>query len=162
MEIREAFWKNIDDLRTGDRVALKRSAGIMLREADGKAIVAFFKCHPGVQEQEEKWFAVACFKTMYDPSNEQGKPLENILRTMEMSDSMMHRIEALLDTPWDRDGYLLTKLARMVKLVKQKTNQLIDFDSLLQDLIYWNSDSQSVQRKWARTIFGPIEQETEE
>jgi CRISPR type I-E-associated protein CasB/Cse2 len=49
---------------------------------------------------------------------------------------------------------MLTKLARLVKLVKQKSGgTIIDFSGLLDDLIRWNFDTQPVQRKWARMIF---------
>ena len=66
---------------------------------------------------------------------------------------MQHRVEGLLDTQWDQDGYMLTKLCRMMKLIRQKTSEEIDFADLLEDLIYWNNENQSVQRKWARAIF---------
>ena len=71
-----------------------------------------------------------------------------------MSASTGHRVENLLDTTWDADGYMLTKLARLVKLVKQKSGDVaVDFPDFLEDLLRWNYDSQPVQRKWARTIF---------
>lgn len=155
----EAFIKRVDALSTGDRVALKRSAGIMLSEADGKAIAAFYRCiTPAVpQWQEDRWFAAACMKCLWEPAEDVGKPVEDILadliRGAELSDSMQHRVEGLLDTQWDQDGYMLTKLSRIMKLVRQKTWQELDFAGLLEDLIYWNNENQSVQRKWARAIF---------
>lgn len=49
---------------------------------------------------------------------------------------------------------MLTKLARLVKLIRQKSDRAKpDFEALLEDLIYWNAENQSVQRKWARAIF---------
>lgn len=157
----KAFMKRLDELSTGDRVALKRSAGVMLNETDGKAIAAFYRALPGsVPYKEDRWFAAACLKCMWDPAQTEGSPVETVLagllRGEELSDSMAHRIEALLDTDWDEDGFLLTKLCRMMKLIRGKTAAQIDFAALLEDLLYWNNDNQSVQRKWAHTIFTTV------
>ena len=38
------FFTQLDRLPKGDRTALKREAGTMLHEADGRAIQAFYKC----------------------------------------------------------------------------------------------------------------------
>lgn len=157
--IYRSFMERVDALSTGDRVALKRSAGVMLSEADGKAIAAFYRCvTPAIpQWQEDRWFAVACVKCLWDPPEGAGEPVENVLaklfRSLELSDSVQHRVSGLLDTPWDQDGYMLTKLCRLMKMLRQKTAEALDFAGLLEDLIYWNNENQSVQRKWARAIF---------
>lgn len=161
----ELFMKRLDDLSTGSRVALKRSAGVMLNGADGKAIAAFYRCLPYSVPtwQEDRWFAAACIKCLWDPDLEGGNSVESVLaellRNEDLSDSMGHRIEALLDTSWDQDGYMLTKLSRMMKMIRQKSTIQIDFAALLEDLIYWNNENQSVQRKWAHTIFTTVHDE---
>lgn len=153
------FCQRIDQLDKGSRVALKRSVGVMLPQADGKAISAFYRCLlPSVpQKQEDKWFAVACMKCLWDPEEVPGLPVEQVIaqlvRDETLSGSMKHRVEGLLNTAWDQDGFLLVKLCRFMKLLRQKTTMTVDFSLLLEDLIYWNSDNQSVQRKWARAIF---------
>lgn len=38
------FFTQLDRLPKGDRTALKREAGTMLHEANGRAIQAFYKC----------------------------------------------------------------------------------------------------------------------
>lgn len=155
----ESFLKQVDSLGPGSRVALKRSAGIMLSQADAKAIAAFYRCiSPAVpQWQEDRWFAVACIKCLWEPAVGPGEPVEDALakltRSAELSDSMQHRIEGLLDTAWDQDGYMLTKLCRLMKMLRQKNLVELDFSALLGDMIYWNNENQSVQRKWARAIF---------
>lgn len=155
------FLERVDELSTGARVALKRSAGIMLSEADGKAIAAFYRCAaPTIpQWQEDRWFAAACLKCLWEPGEHAGEPVEERMAQMigsaELSDSMSHRVEGLLDTQWDSDGYMLTKLCRMIKMLRQKSPEAIDIAGLLDDLIYWNNENQSVQRKWARAIFSP-------
>ncbi len=154
------FLFRLSVLGNGDRAALKRSAGIMLAEADGKAITAFYRCLPPEipQWQESRWFSVACLRCLWDKEVEKGDPLEKIVGRMvvakELSDSTLHRMEALLDTDWDNDGYMLIKLTRMIKLIRQKSDRApIDFSDLLEDLIYWNGENQSVRRKWARAVF---------
>lgn len=155
----QTFCQRIDQLDKGSRVALKRSAGVMLSQADGKAIAAFYRCMlPSVPPtQEDKWFAVACMKCLWDPEEAPGLPAEQVIaqlvREETLSESMQHRVEGLLDTPWDQDGFLLVKLCRFMKLLRQKTTMTVDFSLLLDDLLRWNSDNQSVQRKWARCIF---------
>lgn len=153
------FLKRLDALSTGERAALRRSAGKMLHEAGGQAIAAFYKCYPPEsEEKQEKWFAVACIYCMWDWEQEQqkAKPLQNILsdlcREETLSKSMQHRLIGLLDLKWDRDGYLLTKLVRMIKMVKTK-GYAVDCVSLLTDLWDWNKDSQYIQRKWARSFY---------
>jgi CRISPR type I-E-associated protein CasB/Cse2 len=156
----QSFLLRLANLGNGDRAALKRTAGIMLADADGKAVAAFYRClpHGTPQWQEERWFAVACLRCLWDAEIEGGEPFERIVGRMiwdgELSDSTGHRVEVLLDTSWDEDGYMLTKLTRLVKQIRQKSsNTPVDFSALLEDLIYWNAENQSVQRKWARSIF---------
>ena len=154
------FINRICWLGNGDRAALKRTAGIMLAEADGKAVAAFYRCLPfGIpQWQEERWFAVACLRCLWDAETDGGEPFEKVVGRMlkdeKVSDSIGHRVEVLLDTAWDEDGYMLTKLTRLMKLILQKSDrEPVDFEGLLEDLIGWNSEKQYVQRKWARSIF---------
>ena len=154
------FINRICKLGNGDRAALKRAAGIMLAEADGKAVAAFYRCLPfGIpQWQEERWFAVACLRCLWAEEVDAGTPFEKIvgrmIRKEDLSESTGHRVEVLLDTAWDEDGYMLTKLTRLVKLVRQKSDgEPVDFEALLEDLIGWSSEKQYVQRKWARAIF---------
>ena len=157
---KEYFFSHLGMLNPGDRAALRREAGIMLQQADGKAISAFYSCLPSSVAgwQEDRWFAIACLRCLWDADAQTGTPLEqiiaNLVRSEELSGSARHRVELLLDTDWDPDGYLLAKLARLVKLVRQKSDRAqIDFSALLDDLLYWNAENQSVQRKWAKTIF---------
>lgn len=155
-----SFLNRLKLLDNGDRAALKRTAGTMLAEANGKAVAAFYRCLPfGIpQWQEERWFAVACLRCLWDAEASGGTPFEKIvgrmIREEDLSESTGHRVEVLLDTAWDEDGYMLTKLTRLIKLIRQKSDgEPVDFEVLLEDLIGWNSEKQYVQRKWARSIF---------
>lgn len=155
-----SFLNRLNQLGNGDRAALKRAAGMMLADADGKAVAAFYRCLPwGTPRwQEDRWFAVACLRCLWDVDAACGVPFEIIvgqmIRDEKLSESTGHRVEALLDTTWDEDGYMLTKLTRLVMLIRQKSDrEPLDFEALLEDLIFWNAENQSVQRKWARAIF---------
>ena len=157
---KEHFFQKIDHLDSGERAVLRRNVGKMLRQADGHAITTFYRCLPSDVKDwdEEKWFAVACLRCLWDPGEENGKPLEQIIgdliRMDDISDSTCHRVEILLDTDWDTDGYLLVKLARLIKLIRQHSDRTqIDFSALLDDLLRWNSETQMVQRKWAKAVF---------
>lgn len=159
-EVQQQFFDCLNRLNNGERAALRREAGTILQAADGKALAAFYRCLPFSvdRRQEGKWFAVACLRCLWDTGESEGTPIEQVISALiksgELSDSTKHRVEALLDTDWDADGYMLTKLSRLVKLIRQKSDRrFLDFAALLDDLIYWNSDTQTVQRKWARAVF---------
>ena len=154
------FFERLNSLGSGDRAALRREAGCMLRQADGRAITVFYRCLPsGVNAwQEDRWFAIACLRCLWDAGPEGGKPAEelisDLIRSEELSASTGHRVELLLDTDWDPDGYLLSKLVRLLKLIRQKSDRVqIDFAALLEDLLAWNSSTQYVRMKWARSVF---------
>ena len=159
-DLQQMFFVRLDELGTGERAALRREAGSLLNQSDGKAISVFYQCLPrGIAAwQEDRWFAVACLRCLWDAGSGNGTPLEQVisglLRSDELSDSTEHRVELLLDTKWDADGYMLIKLTRLVKLIRQKSERMpIDFAELLDDLLGWNSETQYVQRKWAKAIF---------
>ena len=159
-ETQQQFFARLDKLGTGERAALRRASGRMLREADGAALTAFYRCLPSAVDtkHEDKWFSTACLRCLWDAGEEGGRPIEQVIgalvRSGELSDSTGHRVELLLDTKWDSDGYMLAKLTRLVKLVRQKSERaMLDFSALLDDMIRWNSNTQTVQRKWARAVF---------
>lgn len=155
------FSAKLNRLSSGNRAALRRTAGVMLEQADGRALAAFYQCLPGgvPQLQEDKWFAIACLRCLWDAGEDGSETLPAVLRRMQnqelLSDSVVHRVEILMDTPWDQDGYMLKKLYRLITLVRQKNGAgVFSFADLLDDLLKWNWDNQQVQRKWAREIFG--------
>lgn len=154
-----AYFTRLDTLGTGERAAMKRAVGTMLAEADGRALTVFYRCiPPTVPEWEaDRWFAAGCIHCLWNDEGSGATPLEESIKTLlksgDLSDSTAHRVETLIDTPWDQDGFMLTKLCRLVKMVKQKSAVKVDCSALLQDLLEWNWGSQKVQRKWARAIF---------
>ena len=155
----KAFFDGVNGLDNGSRAALRRSAGTMLEKADGKAIIAFYKVLPAnvSETKAEYWFAVACLRCLWETGKESDESIDKVIgrfqREGEFSESMLHRITVLMDARWSDDGYLLGKLTRIVKMIRQKTGQVPDLSELIEDLTKWNYDNQEVQRKWARSIF---------
>ena len=152
-----AFFEALDRLSTGERAVLRRAAGQTFRETDVRAMAAFYRCLPWDNSvnrfSEDRWFAAACFHCLWEAGSGPRLPLERIMRELkEKSDSMEHRLSSLLDQSWEEDGYLLTKLSRIVKMARQQ-GYCADCDSLLEDLLHWNSDTQYVQRRWARAMY---------
>ncbi len=147
------FFESIYQLSSGEKAALKRNCGSMLEQADGNAILAFYKCLPyGVpKKQEPYWFAAACIASLFkEPGN---KPIEQVFSELKNeSNSIEMRIAGLIDMNWDEDGYFLQKLTRLIKMSVQK-GYTVDCSKLLGDLIYWNNDTRSVQKKWARALY---------
>lgn len=148
----------LNDLDTGERVTLKRAVGTRLAEA-GPALEAFYSHLPYSVEpwEEGRWFAAACLACLWEPGDGAAVPLPTILKRLHREGAwngyLKNRTAQLLDTRWnDEDGYLLIKLARFVKYLRQKGYR-IDCADLLQDLLAWNSAGQYVQRKWAKEIF---------
>jgi len=98
---------------------------------------------------------------LWKPDNRPQVKIEEALRVLVKSDDadskgIDNRVAALLDSSWAEDGYLLTKLNRMIRMLKQK-DYCIDGGALLDDLQRWNSDYQTVQRKWVRTMYQKVE-----
>lgn len=152
------FFQKIDTLPKGERVSLKREAGTMLNQANGHAVRVFYQCLPYdiPQWQEDRAFAAACLHCLWDGDENRRQPMEQVFyqlgRDQDVSESVGHRLEVLLDLSWDEDGFLLRKLSRLVQLAKSK-GYAVDCGQLLEDLLYWNGEKQSVQRKWARALY---------
>ncbi len=139
----------------GYRASLRRSAGALLQEADGKAIVNFYKAYPGVHYYEDHYFFAACVQCLWNVEDlAKAVPIENAVRNMDQSskDVVEKRMQALLDLTWEKDGYLASKLLRLIKFCKSK-GAVVDCKSLLPDLIKWNYESRVVQKKWIREFY---------
>lgn len=148
----DVFFERLDTLTKGERTALKRSCGVMLQQADGVAIAAFYKCLPYSvpRNAEGKWFAAASIHCLWE--NETREPFERAIGKMKVeSNTVEGRVIVLSDMSWDDDGLFLSKLVRLIKMAKQK-GFAIDANALLKDLIYWDSDSRNVQRRWLKEI----------
>ncbi len=160
MDERAAFFASLSKCTAGERATLRRHCGVPLSQADGKAWMVFYRILPRrvSESMADRWFAVACFSCLWKPE-EKAKPMEQVLKLLAgESDSMGRRLAAILDLPWDGDGFLLEKLSRILKMAKSK-GYTVDCQALLQDLLYWNGEKQLVQRRWARAMYTQVEEE---
>lgn len=148
------FFESLERCSNAERAVLRKNCGKKIGEADGQAMVIFYRCLPYdvPRWQEDRWFAAACFSCLWKPEARK-QPIESVLAQLkQLSGSMEHRLAGLLDLPWDQDCFLLGKLAGTLKLAKSK-GLAADCEKLLEDLLCWNSGSQSVQRKWAKAMY---------
>ena len=149
---------DLSRLDNGDLSALRRAAGT--QGVNMAALRAFYKacgyCDPRV---EKYWFPALCMDALWRTTESPViKPMEDCLGAMLTGEanttaSLKHRIEMLLETPWNEDGFLLGKLLNLVKILKSKTNLKPDFQVLADDLRRWNYPEQPVQRRWLRAVY---------
>ena len=161
-----AFFNKINRLGPGPRALLSRCAGMSITHAPTTALCVFYECLPeGVSKKDEEfYFAAACFRCMWNTGREGTAPLESIFKKLyqdkSITKSMNKRVADLLDERWADDGYVLVRLANLIRMVRQKLPGVRpDFGALIDDLRWWNSDDQRVQRKWARSVFVKVELE---
>lgn len=156
------FLDNVRSYSSNDNgycACLRRSAGVLMRNADGKAIVCFYKaCFPGISHDNyliDRYFFAACVQCMWNVEDlERAVPIECCARGLDENSRNVvgKRLESLLDLDWDNDGYLAVKLLRLIKFCKSK-GIVVNCKSLLFDLVFWNSESRVVQKKWIREFY---------
>lgn len=147
-------------LNAGELSELRSSAGKVVSQADVSAIRAFYKaCGYCEVWQESFLFPAVCMDALWRSTDAAIiKPMDECLRDMlskerETTQSLQHRIDSLLETPWDDGGFFLGKMLNLVKLLKSNTQLKPDFQKLSMDLNRWNHPQRYVQRNWLRTIY---------
>ncbi|MDW7657819.1 MAG: type I-E CRISPR-associated protein Cse2/CasB [Bacillota bacterium] len=152
--------QRLEQLDVGDRTSLKRNIGKPITKANGAALAAFYKALPkdvGTWA-ENRYFTVACLTCLWkmDDVPKSMTPFEICLKKIRSNgyESFDIRVRAIIDSEWDdEDGYTAGKLARATKQMRQR-NLVPDFAVLLEDLLFWNQNNRTVQRKWAKSYFG--------
>lgn len=76
-------------------------------------------------------------------------------QTLSGSTSTERRFISLLDADSEQ---LPHRLRQMIALLKE---QALDFDSLLKDLLRWNSEQRPIQLAWARHFYQQLHQESD-
>jgi len=153
------YLKNLEKLGNGEKAALKRSIGQTLSNADGNALSAFYKAMPydSYAKQENAFFLIGTFVCYWKDIDDSKLSFVECLRKIrDESDSLDRKVIALLDTDFsEQEDYFVGKLSRLIRMIKQKGYKP-DFNELLNDLLLWNLENRSIQRKWARAYFGYI------
>ena len=112
-------------LNKGDRAVLRRAAGKLLKDADGRAYTVFYKTYPPLDEsrREEQFFFAACLQCLWEPDDlKKAVALQSAGNSLSEKDkeSFRKRITTLLDNRWEDDGYLALKLYRLARYCRSK------------------------------------------
>lgn len=157
-----AVWKRLQENAERDngfRASLKWNAGLRLCDADGQAVAAFYRIYGGglvSETKEDRCFFAVCVSCLWKPEDwKREVPLAEGARRLldpESRETFEKRLRALLDLPWDEDGYLAGKLCRLLKFCQAK-GMVVNGRELLKDLLSWNEEDRRTQRKWAREFY---------
>lgn len=146
MQEKKPILSNLDGARRQDKILLKRAVGRKIYNVDAPTLSAFYANVFCPKWMEEKAFYVACLCC------EQGKNGTTELPVAWASfskkkDIKNNVIARLVDQPWsDNVALSLTRIVR--RMIAEGYS--IDFEKLLNDIIYWNSDI--TRLAWARKI----------
>lgn len=156
----QRYHKFLDEVKklaedNGYRASLRRSAGKLLDDADGKAMTNFYAAYPPTGYYEDQCFFVACVQCFWEVKDlVHARPLAQTASHMdaESKEVVKKRLESLLDLSWEKDGYFAAKLLRLIKFCKSK-GFVIDCKTLLEDLVQWDYESCLVQKRWIREFY---------
>jgi len=153
--------ESLNEKDTKVRAVLRRS----LAFDPGSFVQAIPYVEPFVKDEDNSWrrqmlYLVAGLWAAHWREDQRGQPMslgEACAAYQAASGSMSaeRRFIALLDADSDQ---LPHRLRQMIALLKE---QPIDFDSLLNGLLYWNDDQKRTQNAWARDFYRNIDKETE-
>jgi CRISPR system Cascade subunit CasB len=120
-------------------------------------VQAFPFVEPFVKDEDNVWrrkvhYLVAGLWALHWRDARSGQPLSfgkacAQYRNTKGSESTERRLINLLDSDSEQ---LPNRLRQMIALLSE---QSIDFDALLKDLIYWNDDLKRTQNNWARDFY---------
>ena len=151
------LWQ-LDRLSKGEHTALKRAAGTL--KLNAPALRAFYKadlCRE--QAWESKRYAAMCMACLWDAQDQTSVvSMEECLKSLcwvdgELQAGVVRRVDAMLETRWGDDDYLIGKLLNLVRMIRAKGMLRPDFQQLARDLRCWNYEDRRVQRRWLRTIY---------
>lgn len=158
------FFDSIDNLGSGERAYLKRSAGKDLSDARPGALAAFYQVLPfGVSRfKENTWFLLA---TLYAGSKramsqeERGKRWDETnlgwslkrAAIQKSSSGLDKKFTALLDS--GQSDYIISYRLRQLVVQIDRMGVPVNWPKLLQDMSNWEHPDHFVQKNWARAYF---------
>jgi CRISPR system Cascade subunit CasB len=147
------FIANLNALDAGGKARLKRSAGKRLDEAQ-RSLGLFYSLLPrsGIPaRQEPAYWLIATLYPLADTTSTGsfGAALHRA-RSAKYRRGLDRRVEALLDSDEAQLAYRLGQIVRFL----HSDRVPINWQSLLQDLLYWDHPNRFVQKQWARDYFG--------
>lgn len=145
------FIGRLANLDAGERARLKRCSGQTLNEARETAL--FYSILPGgvPQYKENIYFLVATLYAMAE-SNTAERDFGASLRQAQNPNNrkgLDRRVQILLDSDENQLPFRLRQAVHYLKSQQVKIN----WQKLLEDLLWWSSENRSVQRRWARSYF---------
>jgi CRISPR type I-E-associated protein CasB/Cse2 len=146
------FVSKLNALDAGQKARLKRDAGKDLSEA--RSLGLFYRLLPfgAPTEKESAYFLAATLFPLADAG--QSGCLGDALRRARDPDpkknkGLDRRIEILLDSDASQLAFRLRQAVRFLK-----SNRIpINWQELTEDVLNWNSQYRTVQKKWARAYF---------
>lgn len=165
----QLFLESLRKIERGQLAVLKRNAGHTIAESRA-AIGLFYRLLPkGIAggRDEEIYFLIA---TLFGLNTEThngdfGSTMQavKILRSGPAGDfdsGLDHRMAVLLDSQFDSvdgrrpgGGELAYRLRQCVKLAAG-ARVGVDWEQLLEDLIWWTHPDRRVHKRWARSYYG--------
>ena len=155
-DLKKVFFESLLQEDNNKKISFRRATGIMLKDAPPETILSFYQTIPPYikQYEENKWFFAICVACLNDPERV-CQPFPVIAAEYKrrfgsnLGESYEHRFANLLDTRWEEDGFLISKLARFIKMVEHQGFAVAP-DHLLKSLELWNAPSRIVQKEWAK------------
>lgn len=151
--------RNRNDTRM--RAVLRRSMAF----EPGSYIPAYPYVEPFIKDQDNVWkrkayYLVAGLWSMHWRAGRDGVPGTvgkacAIYQKTSRSASIEQRFITFLDSD---DMQLPHRIRQMIAMLKDLP---IDFDDLLNGLLYWNSDEKSAKKRWARDFYREIKMKNE-
>lgn len=145
------FMERLAKLGAGERARLKRCAGQTLDET--REVGLFYGILPNdvPQYKENIYFLVATLYAMVEntyTNHDFGASLR-LAQTPKNEKGLNRRVQILLDSDETQLPYRLRQAVHYLKSQQVKVN----WQKLLEDLLWWSSENRSVQRRWARSYF---------
>lgn len=161
------FIAALGELDAGGRARLKRNAGRPLAEARDIHRV-FFRALPyGISRQrEEDYFLIATLFPLVPHSAQAGslgatlRQVRQLRQGGDSHSSLDRRFEALLDSDHDQLPFRLRQAVRLV--ASHRDGLALNWETLLIDVLRWESDNRTVQLNWARDYFVGTSPQSEE
>ncbi|MCZ7626725.1 MAG: type I-E CRISPR-associated protein Cse2/CasB [Candidatus Methylomirabilota bacterium] len=154
--------ENLNEKDTKVRAVLRRS----LAFDPGAFVPAYPYVEPFLKGEDNSWrrgmlYLVAGLWAAHWLQGRQGAPMPigracAAYQAASNSASTERRFITLLDSDGDQ---LPHRLRQIIGLLKEYA---IDFEALLQGLLYWNDDRKRTQNSWARDFYRHLNTETEE
>lgn len=116
------FFSALQRCSAGERANLRRNCGKLLKDAQGQAVIVFYRCVPRniPPWQDDYWFAAACFSW---PGGTRMRPASLWRRPCAVEVDLRFygappRWAA--GQRWDADGFFLGKLSRIIRVCRSK------------------------------------------